>query len=99
MTPVSIGVMGCADIAVRRVLPALVASPAFRVAAVASRDGAKAEAVAARFGCAAVHGYAGLLARDDIAAVYVPLPAALHAPWRVPRWKQASTYLPRSHSP
>jgi dTDP-3,4-didehydro-2,6-dideoxy-alpha-D-glucose 3-reductase len=79
--PVRIGVLGCADIAVRRMLPAFAASPDLEVAAVASRDGARAEEVAGRFACRPVQGYAELLDLDDVQAVYVPLPAALHAPW------------------
>ncbi|MFA3879436.1 Gfo/Idh/MocA family protein [Streptomyces sp. MMCC 100] len=79
--PVRIGVLGCADIAVRRMLPAFTASPDLEVAAVASRDRARVEEVAGRFGCRPVQGYAELLDRDDVQAVYVPLPAALHAAW------------------
>jgi len=79
--PVRIGVLGCASIARRRMLPAFRASAAIRLAAVASRDRERAEATAAEFGCRGVHGYGELLARDEIEAVYLPLPAALIAPW------------------
>ncbi|MCX4766660.1 Gfo/Idh/MocA family oxidoreductase [Streptomyces sp. NBC_01275] len=75
------GVLGCADIAVRRILPALVEHPSVRLVALASRDGARAEQLAARFGCAAVTGYQALLDRDDIDAVYVPLPPGMHHEW------------------
>lgn len=75
------GVLGCAEIARRRMLPAMAADPGTTVTAVAGRDRAKAERTAAPYGAAAVHGYAGLLERDDVDAVYVPLPAALHAEW------------------
>ncbi|MFE9674847.1 Gfo/Idh/MocA family protein [Streptomyces sp. NPDC006259] len=75
------GVLGCADIAVRRILPALVEHPSVRLVALASRDGARAERLAARFGCAAVTGYQALLDRDDINAVYVPLPPGMHHEW------------------
>ncbi|KUL31165.1 Gfo/Idh/MocA family protein [Streptomyces regalis] len=81
MDPVRIGVLGCADIAQRRMLPAMASDPKVELVAVASRDAAKARATADGFGCQAVHGYAELLAREDIDAVYVPLPAALHAQW------------------
>jgi len=76
-----IGVLGCADIAERKMLPALLASPLIELVAVASRTTAKAQAFATRFGCAAVTGYDQLLVRDDIDAVYIPLPAELHAGW------------------
>ncbi|WP_433170040.1 Gfo/Idh/MocA family protein [Actinoallomurus sp. CA-150999] len=75
------GVLGCADIAWRRTLPALAAERRVHLVAVASRDPAKAQRFADRFGCEAVEGYRPLLTRDDIDAVYVPLPAGLHAHW------------------
>lgn len=81
MEPVRVGVIGCADIARRRVLPALASVPETELVAVASRDAGKAERFAEEFGCAAVTGYERLLGRTDIDAVYVPLPAALHAEW------------------
>ncbi|MGH3707330.1 MAG: Gfo/Idh/MocA family protein [Pseudonocardiaceae bacterium] len=62
-------------------IPALLASDGARLVAVASRDGAKAGQFAGRFGCEAVTGYENLLAREDIDAVYIPLPAMLHAEW------------------
>ncbi|MGI5237971.1 Gfo/Idh/MocA family protein [Dactylosporangium sp. CA-139066] len=78
---VRIGVLGCADIALRRMLPAIAARPGVAVAAIASRDPAKAAEHARRYGCRAVSGYAELLDRDDVDAVYVPLPTGLHAEW------------------
>ncbi|MEU5581776.1 Gfo/Idh/MocA family oxidoreductase [Streptomyces huasconensis] len=79
--PVAVGVLGTASIARRRLLPALAACPDTRLVAVASRDLATAEDTAAPYGCRAVRGYEALLEQDDVEAVYVPLPAALHAPW------------------
>ncbi|MEV0001594.1 Gfo/Idh/MocA family oxidoreductase [Micromonospora sp. NPDC050980] len=75
------GVLGCADIAWRKTLPALAAVPRLRLTAVASRTADRAARFADRFGGTAVTGYPALLARDDVDAVYLPLPAALHAPW------------------
>ncbi|MER8236261.1 Gfo/Idh/MocA family oxidoreductase [Streptomyces sp. NPDC094049] len=79
--PVRLGVLGCADIAVRRVLPSLAAVPGVTLAAVASRSGARAARVTDRFGGDPLEGYEALLARPDVDAVYVPLPVALHARW------------------
>lgn len=79
--PLTIGVLGAADIARRRTVPAIVASGRFRLVAVASRTADRAAAFAAEFGCEAVTGYARLLERDDVQAVYVPLPNALHEHW------------------
>lgn len=78
-----IGVMGCASIARRAMIPAILASPATALAAVASRDRMKAEEVAQTFGCDAVEGYQRLLERDDIEAIYMPLPTGLHDEWVV----------------
>ncbi|MFD7281043.1 Gfo/Idh/MocA family protein [Streptomyces sp. NPDC059862] len=79
--PIRVGVLGCADIAWRRTLPAIDAVEGVELAAVASRDPQKAVTFATRFGCAAVTGYDTLLARNDVDAVYIPLPAMLHAAW------------------
>ncbi|WP_305787996.1 Gfo/Idh/MocA family protein [Symbioplanes lichenis] len=78
---VRFGVLGCADIAWRRTLPAMRTVPAVEIRAVASRELRKAERFTAQFGGVAVRGYAELLRRDDVDAVYIPLPAALHAEW------------------
>lgn len=79
--PLRFGIIGCADIARRKMLPALAAEPSAVVTAVASRDVARAAALTGRFGGEPVRGYDRLLDRDDVDAVYVPLPAVLHAEW------------------
>ncbi|XVV00992.1 Gfo/Idh/MocA family protein [Actinosynnema sp. CA-248983] len=81
MTPLRIGVLGCADIAVRRMLPAFAASPHTGLSAVASRDPARAAAVAGEHGARAARDYREVLADPAVDAVYVPLPPALHAEW------------------
>ena len=53
----------------------------FELVAAASRVDAKARQFADEFACQAVTGYAGLLSRDDIDAIYMPLPTGLHAEW------------------
>ncbi|MDO0926671.1 Gfo/Idh/MocA family oxidoreductase [Streptomyces sp. TG1A-8] len=79
--PVRIGVLGGAGIARRRMLPAFASAAGVEVAAVASRERARAAELTGLFGGDPVEGYAGVLERDDVDAVYVPLPAALHAEW------------------
>ncbi len=78
---VKIGVMGCADIAGRLVIPNLLQTGAFELVAVASRQADKAIAFGKKFNCEAVTGYDNLLQRDDIDAVYIPLPTGLHFEW------------------
>jgi predicted dehydrogenase len=52
------------------------------VVAVASRDGAAAQAYAAEHGIRRWHaGYDALLGDPEVEAVYVPLPNGLHVPW------------------
>ncbi|AXK37837.1 gfo/Idh/MocA family oxidoreductase [Streptomyces armeniacus] len=64
----------------RRALPAMAASDAVELTAVAGRDAQRTREFADRFGCAA-DTYDGLLQRDDIDAVYVSVPTSLHVPW------------------
>ncbi|GHF28255.1 Gfo/Idh/MocA family protein [Streptomyces morookaense] len=77
---IGIGVLGCADIAARRTIPAILGA-GMRLAAVASRSGDKARAFADRFGGVAIAGYRRLLERDDVDAVYIPLPIGMHEEW------------------
>lgn len=79
--PLRLGLLGCADIAQRRALPSLARLRDFALTAVASRDAGKAKRFGRRFGADPAAGYEELLAREDLDAVYIPLPAALHAPW------------------
>ncbi|THA26365.1 Gfo/Idh/MocA family oxidoreductase [Streptomyces sp. RKND-216] len=79
--PIGVGVLGAADIAWRNALPAVQRCDELRLVAVASRSAGKAGRFADRFGCEAVDSYSRLLERDDVEAVYVPLPNALHEEW------------------
>lgn len=61
---------------------ALRASESERVVAVASRDAARAAAFAGEHGIAQAYGsYAGLLADQEVEAVYIGLPNSMHAEW------------------
>lgn len=82
MKKIRIGILGCAKIAQRSMAPALLQlRDRFELLAVASRDAEKASAFAREFACEAVTGYAALVARPDLDALYVPLPTGLHAEW------------------
>ena len=78
---IRIGIMGCASIAERHVIPAMLNVPDLELAAIASRSIEKARSYTDRFGGEAIAGYENLLNRKDIDAVYVPLPTGLHDPW------------------
>ena len=76
------GILGCAAIAVNKVIPAMQRSELCEVTAIASRDAPRAAAAAAELGIARHYDdYQELLDDPDIEAVYIPLPNHLHAPW------------------
>jgi predicted dehydrogenase len=80
--PVRWGVLGCASIATRKVVPAMQRAARCDVMAIASRDAELAAATAARLGISRSYGsYEALLADADVEAVYIPLPNHLHAEW------------------
>lgn len=80
--PVRWGVLGCARIFERRMMPAFRAAANAEVVALGSRTQERAEACAARHGIGRAHGsYEALLADTEIEAVYIPLPNDLHAEW------------------
>lgn len=84
MRTIQWGVLGAARIAVNKVIPALQHCAHGRVAALASRDAATAQAVAQRLGIPRAHAsYEALLADPAVDAIYNPLPNHLHVPWSI----------------
>jgi predicted dehydrogenase len=78
------GVLGAAQIATSRTMPALNQSPSATLLAIASRDTEKGRAAAEAHRVPRVYStYDALLADPDIEAVYVPLPNHLHFEWSV----------------
>jgi NDP-hexose-3-ketoreductase len=75
------GVIGCADIAWRRTLPAMVTNPAIELVAIASRDKRRAARFADEFGGLPLEGYSAIVESPDVDAVYIPLPLMMHAEW------------------
>jgi len=78
---IRVGVMGCANIAIRTVIPTIIQSSEFELVAVASRTQEKATMCSERFGCEGIVGYQNLVSRTDIDAIYMPLPTGLHEKW------------------
>ena len=78
---IKIGVLGCANIAERFVIPAINNLEIFNLVAIASRTKSKAEQFSKLFNTQAVNSYEELVKRDDIQAVYIPLPNSLHFEW------------------
>jgi len=83
MNKLRIGVLGCASIAKRSVIPAIKSIAEFELVAIASRTKEKAANFAEEFECDAVVGYQELIDRKDIDVIYMPLPTGLHEEWVV----------------
>ena len=82
--PVRWGILGAANIGVRKVIPAMQRGTRSRVVAIASRTLGKAQAAAKELGIPRAYGsYEELLADPEIEAVYNPLPNHLHVPWTI----------------
>lgn len=81
MKKIRIGVLGCAAIAKRSVIPAIKNnSDLFELICIASRSKEKAEEYASLFNCKPVIGYDNIF-KENIDALYVPLPTGLHREW------------------
>lgn len=82
MTKLRWGILGTANIAVSKVIPAMQKSTMLEVAAIASRDLKRAQSAAERLRISNAYGsYEELLASPEVDAVYIPLPNHLHVPW------------------
>jgi predicted dehydrogenase len=76
------GILGCARISRRGLIPGIRGSANGRLEAIASRDPATARAWADEFQIPRHFGsYDDLIADPNIDAVYIPLPNELHCPW------------------
>ena len=88
MEKIRFGVLGAASIALNRFIPALKECESVEYAGTASREYEKSVEVAEKFGGQVYDSYEMLLKDQEINAVYVPLPPALHYYWT----KQALKY-------
>lgn len=78
------GILGCANIAVKSVIPGIQQSARGEATAIASRSEQKARETADKLGIPKAYGsYEALLADPDIDAVYIPLPNNLHKEWTI----------------
>lgn len=78
---IRIGVLGCADIANRLVIPYMIQTGLYEIVAVASRSMEKAVEFSKKFNCEPIEGYQNLISRKDIDAIYIPLPTGMHYEW------------------
>jgi predicted dehydrogenase len=91
--PVRWGVLGCAGIAMNKVLPAMQGAENCELVGIASRNADRAANAAAQLEMDRHYGsYDALLEDPDIDAVYIPLPNNLHAEWTL-RAAQAGKHV------
>lgn len=84
MKKIKWGILGCANIARKAVIPGILAADNSELYAVASRNKEKAADFAEKFGAAVYYDdYDELLADKKIEAVYIPLPNGLHKKWTI----------------
>ena len=74
------GILGCADIAKRKFIPALLKSRLAEFAGIASRSKERRNDIAQRYKVKG-YSYESLIRSDEIDAVYIPLPNYLHFEW------------------
>ena len=78
------GVLGVANIAIKKVIPAMQQGEWSKVTAIASRDLKKAQHAAELLGIPKAYGsYEELLLDPEVEAIYNPLPNHLHVPWSI----------------
>ncbi len=83
MTMTRFGIIGTGRIT-RRLVADLQSTDGVEVTAIASRSGERAHWYADQYGIGeAVEGYASLLRREDVDAVYISLPPSMHAEWSI----------------
>ena len=75
------GILGTADIAYRRFLPALMADDEVEYIGIATRNIKKGIKFSDYYGGKVYEGYEEILRNEEVTSVYIPLPPALHFEW------------------
>ena len=78
---IKVGILGCANIAIRYLGPAFQAHPGFNLIGFAGRNFENTTSVARQFNCQAFQSYQSMIDCEDIDLVYIPLPNSLHFEW------------------
>jgi len=81
MKKINIGILGCANIAQKFIIPALKEMREYNILGVASRSKKKADKFSKEFGIKPFYSYEDLLEVENLEAVYIPLPNSLHYEW------------------
>src|SRR5262249_2917409 len=84
MNKVRWGILSTSNFAQAKIIPALLKCESVEVAAIASRDQARAAETARKFGIPKAYGsYEELLADSEIEVIYNPAPNHLHVSWSI----------------
>ena len=95
---IKIGILGCAEIAFRRFLPALMENKEFECVCIAEEyDKSKLEQFEKEFGIKSAESFQSIIEDENIDAVYIPLPPALHFPYAKAALEHENMYLWKSH--
>lgn len=81
MSKINIGIIGTSEIAFRRFLPALLKNDKFNYIGIASRDLKNTEKFINEYGGVGYASYNQIINDENIDALYIPLPPALHYEW------------------
>ena len=81
MNKINIGIIGTSEIAFRRFLPALLKNDKFDYIGIASRDLKNTEKFVDEYGGIGYSSYEQIIDDENIDALYIPLPPALHYEW------------------
>lgn len=83
-SPVRWGVLSVANVAIKRVIPAISASEGAQLVAVSSRTPERARGLLAHKADVRIYGeYQSLIDDPEIEAIYNPLPNSMHAAWTI----------------
>lgn len=81
MEKIRLGIIGTSDIAFRRFLPALMKSTLFDYVGIASRNYYRTKKFVELYGGKGYKCYDDLIKSEEVEALYLPLPPALHYEW------------------
>ena len=82
MNLIRIGIIGCADIAKRHIIPAILnLNNKYIISGIASRAESKASDFSSKFKIPHYVGYQSLINKKDLDAIYIPLPNSMHFEW------------------
>ena len=82
MKKLRIGILGCANIAEKHIVPALTElKMKYEIIGIASRNLDKARLFASKFNIKPYAGYDSLIDKEKIDVIYIPLPNSLHYEW------------------